>query len=60
MAFGYLTDTLPMTAIALDCFMVQCQQRLEANVLAVVAGAPHAGAHSFDDQTTFEFCDGSA
>ena len=57
MAFGDLPDALSLTAILWDSFMVQLQW-LTADVLAFEPGAPHAGAHPFDDQATFEFRDG--
>src|ERR1035438_3141062 len=48
MPFGDLTDTLALTAVALDCGVVQ-DQRISTDVLAFEPGAPHAGAHPLDN-----------
>jgi hypothetical protein len=58
MAFGDLLDTLALTAVMPDSFMVKLQ-RLAADVLTFEPGSPRAGAHPLDDQATFEFRDGS-
>ena len=55
---GDLTDALALAAIALDGGVVELQ-RLASDVLALKPGAPHAGAHPFDDQVAFQFCDGA-
>ena len=58
MASGDLAQALAMLAVAYDRGMVQ-HQRIAADVLAFEAGAPHAGAHPFDNQVAFEFSDGA-
>ena len=57
MAFCDLSDSLALAAISLDSGVVQ-YQRMAADVLTFNPCAPHAGAHPFDDQATFEFRDG--
>src|SRR5664280_457627 len=58
MAFGYLAETLALAAVLFDSGAVQ-NQRLTADVLTFETGAPHAGAHPFDDQTAFKLSDGA-
>src|ERR1035438_10483496 len=58
MALRYLSKTLPLGAVMLDPGVVELQ-RVVADVAAFKAGAPHAGAHSLDDQVAFEFGDGA-
>ena len=58
MAFGDLAQALAMLAVAYDRGMVQ-HQRIAADVLAFEAGAPHAGAHPFDDQVALQLSDGA-
>ena len=58
MALGDLTETLPLAAIAEDSSAIQVQW-ITADVLAFKPGAPHAGAHSLDNQVAFELCDGA-
>ena len=57
MAFGDLLDTLTLAAVMPDSFMGKLQW-LATDVLTFKPGAPHSGAHPFDDQATFEFRDG--
>src|ERR1035437_3671142 len=57
-SFGDLADALPLDTVVLDGGMVQLQ-RFAADVLPLQPGAPHAGAHSLDDQVAFEFRDGA-
>ena len=52
MALGYLAQALAMLAVAYDRGMVQ-HQRIAPDVLAVETDAPHAGAHSLEDQIAF-------
>src|ERR1035437_367594 len=58
MTFGDLAQTLALAAVLLDSGTVQ-YQRLTADVLTFEPGAPHAGAHPFDDQTAFKLSDGA-
>ena len=58
MAFGDLPDALATLTVLLDGGVVQ-YQRSSADVLAFEPGAPHAGAHPFDDQVAFQFGDGA-
>ncbi len=58
MELGDLAQALAMLAVALDSGMVQ-HQRIAADVLAFEPGAPHAGAHSLDNQVAFQFSDGA-
>jgi hypothetical protein len=58
MSFGDLADALTTLTVLLDGGAVQ-HQRSSADALAFETGAPHAGAHSFDYQVTFEFGDGA-
>jgi hypothetical protein len=52
MAFCNLAKALALAAVALDGGVIQFQ-RIAAYVPAFKAGAPHAGAHSLDDQVAF-------
>ena len=56
MALGDLPDALTTAAVEIDGCLVQLQ-RPAADALSFEPGAPHAGAHSLDDQVAFEFCD---
>ena len=58
MPFSNLSQTLAMQTIPLDGCMVELQ-RSATDALAFEAGAPHSGAHPFDDQVAFEFGDGA-
>ena len=58
MALGDLEDALALAAVLLESGMVQ-YQGITADVLTFEAGAPHSGAHPFDDQIAFEFSDGA-
>ena len=58
MAFGDLAQALAMLAVAYDRGMVQ-HQRIAADVLAFEAGAPHAGAHPFDNEVALQLSDGA-
>jgi hypothetical protein len=58
MPSGDLSDALAALAVLLDGEVIQ-HERSPADPLAFKTGAPHAGAHSFDDQRAFEFCDGT-
>src|SRR5664280_2892778 len=57
-AFGDLSKALATLTVLLDSRTVQ-YQRLTADVLTFEPGAPHAGAHPFDDQTAFKLSDGA-
>jgi hypothetical protein len=56
MAVCDLTKALAMLAVSLDSGVVQ-DQRFATDVLAFEPGPPHAGAHPFDDQVSFQFGD---
>ena len=58
MALGDLADALALAAVSLYGGVVQ-HQRIAADVLAFEPGAPHAGAHSLDNQVAFQFSDGA-
>src|ERR1035437_2358575 len=58
MAFCDLSQALAPAAVLFDSGTVQ-YQRLTADVLTFEPGAPHAGAHPFDDQAALEFGDGA-
>jgi len=55
---GDLAEALPVLAVPNDGFTVEIK-RPSSDVSALELGAPHAGAHSFDDQVAFELCDGA-
>ena len=57
-SLGDLSETLALAAVTLDGGIVK-YERLPADVAALELGAPHAGAHSLDDQVAFEFGDGA-
>ena len=56
MAFGDLPQALPTLAVLLDSDTIQYQWS-PADALAFETSAPHAGAHSFDDQAAFKLGD---
>jgi len=56
MAFSDLAKALAMLAVFLDSEVVE-YQRLAPDVLAFEPCAPHAGAHSLDDQVAFKLGD---
>ena len=56
--FCDLPDALATLTVLLDSKVVQ-HQRSPADALAFEPGAPHAGAHPFDDQAAFQFGDGA-
>src|ERR1017187_3644775 len=58
MSLRDLAKALALASVALDSGVVQFQ-RIAANVAAFEACAPHAGAHSFDDQIAFKLSDGA-
>ena len=58
MPFCDLPDALATLTVLLDSSVVQ-YQRSSADALAFEPCAPHAGAHSFDDQRAFELSDGA-
>ena len=58
MGFGDLAQALAILAVSLDGGMVELQ-RITADVLAFKTGAPHAGAHPFDDQRALQLSDGA-
>ena len=58
MALCDLSDALATLPVLLDGEVVE-YQRSSADSLAFQTGAPHSGAHPLDDQTAFQFCDGS-
>ena len=58
MSLGYLTKALSLATVALDSGVVQFQ-RIAADVPAFETGAPHAGAHPYDDQIALQLGDGA-
>jgi hypothetical protein len=58
MAPGDLSKTLATLTVLLDGGTVQ-YQRSAADVLTFQPGAPHPGAHPFNDQAALEFGDGA-
>src|ERR1022692_1269736 len=58
LSFGDLAQALATLTVLLDGEIVQ-YQGISADVLSFEAGAPHAGAHSLDDQVALEFGDGA-
>ena len=58
MGFGDLAQALAILAVAVDGGVVELQ-RITADVLAFKTGAPHAGAHPFDDEVALKLCDGA-
>ena len=58
MGFGDLAQALAILAVAVDGGVVELQ-RITADVLAFKTGAPHAGAHPFDDEVALQFSDGA-
>ena len=55
---GDLAETLPALAVSDDGFAIKIE-RPASDGSTFEAGAPHAGAHPFDDQVTFELGDGA-
>ena len=58
MAFCNLAKTLSLAAVSLDGGVVQFQW-MAADVTAFEASAPHAGAHSLDDEVALKLSDGA-
>jgi hypothetical protein len=58
MSFGDLAQALALAAVALDSGTVQYQW-VSADMMALDPGAPHAGAHSFDNQVSFQLGNGA-
>ena len=58
MASRDLSDALTTLTVLLDSGIVQYEGG-PSDTLAFEPCAPHAGAHSFDDQVAFEFGDGA-
>jgi hypothetical protein len=56
MSPGDLTEALSTPTVSEDCFAVENERRA-SDVLTFQTGAPHAGTHSLDDQTAFQFSD---
>jgi hypothetical protein len=56
MSLGDLAKALAILPVVLDGEIIQ-HQRISADVLAFKTSAPHAGAHSLDDQVAFQFSD---
>ena len=54
---GDLAKALPSLTVSDDRFAIEIK-RLASNGPAFELGAPHTGAHPFDDQVTFELGDG--
>jgi hypothetical protein len=57
-SLGDLAEAVAVLAVPNDGFTVKIE-RSASDVAALELGAPHAGAHSLDDQVAFEFGDGA-
>ena len=58
MGSGYLAQAVSALTIPEDRLAIESKW-LASDVPAFEFGAPHAGAHPFDDQIAFEFSDGA-
>src|ERR1019366_8967199 len=58
MSAGDLAQALSMLTVLNDCGPVEIKGSA-SDVAAFEASAPHAGAHSLDDQVAFQFGDGA-
>ena len=57
-SLGDLAETVAVLAVPNDAFTVEIK-RPASDVPALELGAPHAGAHPFDDQVAFKLRDGA-